>query len=61
MRKDIMRKDIWLFLFAIGILLFSWPLMSIFRDILPTYLFAIWFVFILLIFITSIISKREDG
>ncbi len=56
-----MRQDIWIFLFAIGILLFSWPIMSIFREGLPTYLFVIWLVFILLILITSIFSKREGG
>jgi hypothetical protein len=56
-----MRKDVWIFLFAIGVLLFSWPIMSIFRDGLPTYLFVIWLVFILLIFVTSIVSKRKGG
>lgn len=56
-----MRRDIWIFLFFIGILLFSWPFLSIFKDILPIYLFAGWFIFIVLIFIASIFSEREDS
>ena len=45
----------------IGILFFSWPIMSIFRDSLTTYLFVIWIIFIGLIFVISQFSKREDG
>jgi len=56
-----MRRDKWLFLFALGVLFFSWPIMSIFKDWLVLSLFIIWFVFIVLIFITSILSEREDG
>jgi len=35
--------------------------MSIFKDSLVMFMFIIWFVFILLIFIASIFSEREDG
>ncbi len=56
-----MSRDIWIFLFLLGFLFFSWPLMSIFKDSLAISLFVIWLVFIILIFITSIFSKREDG
>jgi hypothetical protein len=56
-----MRRDVWIFLFAVGVLLFTWPVLSIFNDNLATYLFVVWFIFILLIFITSIFSEREDG
>jgi len=35
--------------------------MSIFKDALVISLFIIWFVFIILIFITSILSERENG
>jgi len=55
------RGDIWIFLIVIGILLFSWPIMSIFRDSLTTYLFVLWIVFIALIFVLSLFSEREDG
>ena len=57
----LVRRDIWIFLIVIGILFFSWPIMSIFRDSLTTYLFVIWIVFIALIFMISLFSEREDG
>ncbi len=44
-----------------GILLFGWPLMSIFRYDLATYLFVIWLLFILLIFVFTKVTEREDG
>jgi hypothetical protein len=56
-----MTRDLWFFLFLLGVLFFSWPIMSIFKDNLVISLFVIWFVFIILIFITSIFSKSEDG
>lgn len=56
-----MRRDVWIFLFAIGVMMFTWPIMSIFRDGLSVYLFVIWLVFILLIFIASIFPERKDG
>jgi len=56
-----MRRDVWIFLFVIGLLFFIWPIMSIFRDSLATYLFVVWFVFIALMFIASIFSEREDS
>ncbi len=56
-----MRRDVWFFLFLLGILFFSWPIMSIFRDNLVISLFVIWLVFIILIFITSIFSESENG
>jgi hypothetical protein len=57
-----MKRDIWIFLFALGIILFSWPIMSIFRYGLSKYLFLAWFIFIALIFIATIYkSKSNDG
>ncbi len=56
-----MKRDIWVFLFGIGFLLFNGPLLSLFRDSLMYYLFIIWFVFIGLIFLASNYSKRDDG
>lgn len=55
-----MRRDVWIFLLALGVLFFTWPIMSIFKDSLAIYLFVIWLVFILLILVTSIFSQRED-
>lgn len=56
-----MRRDILIFLFVLGVLFFSWPIVSIFSENLVLSLFVIWLVFILLIFITSTFSEREDG
>jgi hypothetical protein len=53
-----MSRDIWIFLFALGILLFNWPLMSIFRYGISKYLFLAWFIFIALIFIATL-NKRN--
>jgi len=56
-----MKRDIWIFLFIIGILFFSWPIMSIFKHSLATALFVVWFLFIALIFIIAHLPEREDG
>lgn len=56
-----MRRDVWIFLFVLGVLFFSWPIMSIFENSLVSSLFVIWLLFIVCIFITSIFSEREDG
>jgi hypothetical protein len=56
-----MKRDIWIFLFALGVIFFSWPILSIFQDSLVVSLFIIWLLFIVLLFITGIFSEREDG
>jgi hypothetical protein len=56
-----MRKDIWYFIFALGAILFTWPILSIFKDSLPAYLFIIWIVYIVIIFVMSKSSERQDG
>jgi hypothetical protein len=56
-----MKRDIWIALFLLGLLLFGWPLLYIFHDSLVYYLFTTWFIFIALIFLASRSSEREDG
>ena len=56
-----MRRDFGIFLFFIGIVLFSWPLISIFKYGLAIYLFVIWLLFIVLIFAAARFPEREDG
>jgi hypothetical protein len=56
-----MKRDIWVVLFSLGILLFSGPFLSIFRDSLAYYLFIIWFVFIGLIFLASTANSEDGG
>ncbi len=57
-----MTRDIGIFLFFLGIILFNWPIMSIFKYRLSMYLFIVWFVFIVLVLIaTSVKKKGNDG
>lgn len=56
-----MRRDVWIFLFVLGIFFFSWPIMTIFRENLVLALFIIWFLFIVLMMVAGILSEREDG
>jgi hypothetical protein len=56
-----MKRDIWIALFLLGLLLFGWPLLNIFHDSLVYYLFTTWFIFIVLIFLASRSSEREEG
>ncbi len=57
-----MAKDIGIFLFLLGIILFNWPIMSIFKYNLSIYLFLAWFVFIVLVFISTVVKKKgNDG
>lgn len=55
-----MSKDIWVFLFGLGLALFSWPIMSIFRGRLIPYLFLAWLLFIGLLWI-AITFERDKG
>lgn len=56
-----MKRDILLFLFLIGLLLFNGPFLIIFEHNLATFLFLAWILFIGCIFLASIRSEREDG
>ena len=56
-----MKRDIWVFLFCIGGLFFTWPIMYIFRDSLQHYLFGAWLLFILFIFLAVKFSIHEDS
>lgn len=48
-----MKRESWILLFAVGVILFGWPVISIFRYSLLKYLFLVWFIFIVLIFIAA--------
>lgn len=41
--------DKWVFVFILGLILFNWPVLSIFDVTLPHYLFGLWAVFILIV------------
>lgn len=42
-----MKNELPIFLFIVGLVLFNWPILTIFSSALPFYLFAAWFGFIL--------------
>lgn len=52
-------KEMWPFLFLLGILAFCWPLPDLIRIPLPYYLYTAWAVFILMIGI--LVSVRSRG
>jgi hypothetical protein len=54
-----MVRDIWIFFFALGIILFNWPIISMFEHGLSKYLFFVWFIFIALIFIMTEYAGRK--
>jgi hypothetical protein len=56
-----MKRDVWVFLFCLGLLLFFGPFLKIFHSSLAYYLFVIWIVFIGLIFLASTFAGRDDG
>jgi len=56
-----MRKDIWISLFIFGVVLFSWPFMSIFKHGMSLYLFIAWLLFIGLIMVSSLFAEKDGG
>jgi hypothetical protein len=56
-----MKRDICIFLFVVGIVLFNWPIISIFKYDLSKYFFLSWFIFIALIFIVNVYSKKGNN
>jgi len=53
-------KDIWVFLFSLGIILFGWPIISMFGHDVSLYFFSAWFIFIFFIFIATLYKKEGD-
>ena len=56
------QKEVWLFVFMVGLLAFNWPMLAIFSSVLPAYIFAAWLAVIAVIAFFSVrTSKEEDG
>ncbi len=54
------NRELWPFLFVVGVLIFNWPFLDIFGLALPYYLFGIWGSFIILIgLLISTVSKSR--
>ena len=51
--------DLWVFLFFFGVLLFNWPVLSVFAGRHPYAVFAAWTLFIAVTAALSTWSSRE--
>lgn len=54
-------KELWVFLFFAGILLFNWPFLYIFSLSVPSYLFGVWAMFIIAIGLFITFAGKGDG
>ena len=54
------NKEVWPFLFLVGLLCFNWPLMGLFEGLLPYYLYAVWLLFILAIGLLATSRSRGE-
>lgn len=55
-------RDFWIFLFVLGLILFTWPVITIFQTNLAKYLFIIWFALIVVIYIVNyFMEKNKSG
>lgn len=52
-------REKWVFLFALGVLFFNWPLLIIFEPSLPHYMFGMWGVLILAAWLLATFSGRS--
>ncbi|MGB9736446.1 MAG: hypothetical protein ACP5JP_07015 [bacterium] len=51
------NKDVWIFIFLVGLLGFSWPIIEIMHAWVSLYLFIFW---ITLIIIVALLSRMDD-
>ncbi|MHB8880060.1 MAG: hypothetical protein ACYC69_00965 [Thermodesulfovibrionales bacterium] len=54
-----LSRELWVFLFMIGFLVFNWPFLEIFSDALPYYLFGAWGAYILVVKVLTTIMQRR--
>ncbi len=56
-----MKREIWIFMFFLSLLLFNWPFINIFRANLSFYLFVVWILCIGLVYLFTSLSDDERG
>jgi len=49
--KRMKTKEIWGFLFFVGVFALNWPSLAVFRNHLPEYLFSMWFLLVGIIYL----------
>ena len=52
-------KELWFFLFMVGLMAFNYPIMDLVKVPLPYYLYAMWALFILII--GALVTMRDRG
>ena len=55
-----LSREIWVFIFLLGLLFLNWPFIHIFNMSLPYHLFGTWVLFILTIRILVSFVKERD-
>jgi hypothetical protein len=53
-------KELWPFLFLLGLLIFNYPIMDLIKATLPYYLYATWALFILIIGFLATMRDRGE-
>ena len=56
-----MKREIWVFLFFLSLLLFNWPFINIFRSSLSSYLFVVWLLCIGLVYFFTAFLDEDEG
>ncbi len=54
-------KEIWAFLFLLGLVIFNWPFLGIFGGALSYVLYGMWALLILCIVVFSAIEGGQDS
>ncbi|MBI5100386.1 MAG: hypothetical protein HZB33_00915 [Nitrospirae bacterium] len=54
-------KEIWVFLFLLGLLFFDWPLIEIAVSFLHYYLFAAWGIFIVVVHLVIRLTEKKGA
>ena len=54
------NKEVWPFIFLIGLLAFNWPMIDLFEAVLPYYLYSTWVLFIVVIGVLSTVKGRAE-
>jgi hypothetical protein len=53
-------KELWPFLFLLGLLVFNYPIMDLIKATLPYYLYTVWALLILIIGFLATIRNRGE-
>jgi hypothetical protein len=60
MNQSTIDKEIWPFLFFLGLLFFNWPFLDLFKSYFPYYFFVVWGLFILTVgLLISRVTKKK--